>query len=75
MSGITDAEWKHLDRWFRELVTDRVTVESARAVTAGQGGDWFRDNFLPGGLLGRIPGYNVDELGRVGRRYRVTGRS
>ena len=60
VSGITDAEWKHLDRWFRELVTNRVTVESARAVTAGQGGDWFRDNFLPGGLLGRHPGYNVD---------------
>ena len=55
VSGVTDAEWKHLDRWFRELVTNRVTVESARAVTAGQGGDWFRDNFLPGGLLGRNP--------------------
>jgi hypothetical protein len=42
------------------IVTNRVTVENARAVTAGQGGDWFRDNFLPGGLLGRKPGYNVD---------------
>jgi hypothetical protein len=42
-SGITDAEWQHLDRWFRDIITKRVTVEAAQQVPQGQGGDWFRD--------------------------------
>ncbi|MGX4803980.1 DUF3987 domain-containing protein [Bradyrhizobium guangdongense] len=57
---VTQAEAHHLDRRFRDLVLSRVTVEKCREVPQGQGGDWFRDHFLPGQLLGHMAGWGYE---------------